>query len=307
MSDMRKTILVVDDVPDDIVILEEILKGEYQVKAVTNGEAALKIARSESPPDLILLDIMMPGMDGFEVCQNLKQDSVGAMIPVIFLTAKVAPVDEKAGFELGAVDYIRKPVDPEIVTTRVKAQLERKDQILRVSEVKYRRLFETAQDGIMIADTETGRILDANPSLATLIGLSLEGFLGKSLEDFEFLQTIMSQQQKLSETQRHKFVRYRDLPLRTYDGRSIYVEFISSAYRVNHREVMQLNIREITELVETERSRDKLSTKLSHYLATSPTVTYSFALQKGAAQWQWVSENTLNILGYSSEEALAPD
>ena len=307
MSDAKKTILVVDDVPDDIVILEEILKGEYQVKAVTNGEAALKIARSESPPDLILLDIMMPGMDGFEVCQNLKQDSVGATIPVIFLTAKVAPVDEKAGFELGAVDYIRKPVDPEIVTTRVKAHLERKDQILRVSEVKYRRLFETAQDGIMIADTETGRIIDANPSLATLMGLSLEGFLGKSLEDFEFLQTIMSQQRKLSETQRHKFVRYRDLPLRTYDGRSIYVEFVSSAYRVNHREVMQLNIREITELVETERSRDELSAKLSHYLATSPTVTYSFALQKGAAQWQWVSENILNILGYSSEEALAPD
>jgi PAS domain S-box-containing protein len=307
MNEKKSTILVVDDVPDDIVILEEILKGEYQVKAVTNGEAALKIARGENPPDLILLDIMMPGMDGFEVCQNLKENSGGATIPVIFLTAKVAPVDEKMGFELGAVDYIRKPVDPEMVKTRIRAHLDQKDQILRISEVKYRRLFETAQDGIMIVDTQTGRILDVNPSMATLLGLSQEGFLGMGIADFEFLKTIMSQQKRLSEAQKRKYVRYKDLPLATFDGRSIYVEFVSNAYRVNDREVLQLNIREITDLVEAEHERDIFSAKLSHYLATSPTVTYSFVLKEGAAQWQWVSENIGTILGYSSEEALAPD
>lgn len=307
MNETKSTILVVDDVPEDILILEEILKGEYQVKAVTNGEAALRIARGENPPDLILLDIMMPGMDGFEVCQNLKEDSHGATIPVIFLTAKVMPVDEKMGFELGAVDYIRKPVDPEIVKTRIKAHLEQKDQILRLSEVKYRRLFETAQDGIMIVDAQTGRILDVNPSLATLMGLSQEGFLGKSVQDFEFLRTIVSQQKRLSESQKRKYVRYKDLPLATFDGRSIYVEFVSNAYQVNHREVLQLNIREITDLVEAERERDQFSAKLSHYLATSPTITYSFVLKDGRAQWQWVSENIDAILGYSSGEALAPD
>jgi CheY-like chemotaxis protein len=180
MSDLKKKILVVDDVPDDIVILEEILKGEYQVKAATSGEAALKIARGDNPPDLILLDVMMPGMDGFEVCRNLKQDSTGSIIPVIFLTAKVMAQDEKTGFELGAVDYIRKPVEPEIVKMRIKSCLEQKDLALRVSEVRYRRLFETAQDGIMIVDTKTGAIVDVNPSMAAIMGLSQEAFLASA-------------------------------------------------------------------------------------------------------------------------------
>jgi PAS domain S-box-containing protein len=307
MNDMKKTILVVDDVPDDIIILEEILKGEYQVKAATNGEAALKIARGEGPPDLILLDIMMPGMDGFEVCRNLKQDSAGAVIPVIFLTAKVMAEDEKTGFELGAVDYIRKPVDPDIVKMRIKSCLEQKDSALRISEVRYRRLFETAQDGIMIVDKRTGAIVDVNPSMASIMGLSQEAFLGKRVSDLEFLRTIMSQHEALSEMQKRKYIRYKDLPLRTFDDRLIYVEFISTVYQVNNREVMQLNIREITDLVEAERERDELSTKLSHYLATSPTITYSFAVRKDTMKWQWVSENIGNILGYSSEEALAAD
>jgi len=307
MNDMKKTILVVDDVPDDIVILEEILKGEYQVKAATTGEAALKIARGDNPPDLILLDIMMPVMDGFEVCRNLKEDSAGAVIPVIFLTAKVMAQDEKTGFELGAVDYIRKPVEPEIVKMRIKSCLEQKDAALRVSEVRYRRLFETAQDGIMIVDMQTGAIIDVNPSMAAIMGLSQEAFLGKRISDLEFLRTIMSQQETLPESQRRKYVRYKDLPLKTFDDRLIYVEFISTAYRVDNREVMQLNVREITDLVEAERERDELSAKLSHYLATSPTITYSFILRNGVARWQWVSENVVGILGYSNEEALAPD
>jgi PAS domain S-box-containing protein len=307
MTEKKKTILVVDDVPDDIVILEEVLKGDYQVKAVTNGEAALRIARSDNPPDLILLDIMMPDMDGFEVCQNLKQDCVGATIPVIFLTAKTMTADEKMGLELGAVDYLRKPIDPEIVKTRVKSHLEQKDQALRISEIRYRRLFETAQDGIMIVDTLTGVVVDVNPSLAALMGLSQEVFLGKRISDLEFLKTIISQQESLSESQRRKYIRYKDQPLETFDGRKIYVEFVSNTYQVNRRELMQLNIREITDLVEAERERDEFSARLSHYLSTSPTVTYSLVLQEGTARWQWVSENIGTILGYTSEEALAPN
>jgi PAS domain S-box-containing protein len=307
MGESKKTVLVVDDVPDDIIVLEEILKGDYQVKAVTNGAAALKIAHGDKPPDLILLDVMMPDMDGFEVCRNLKQISSAASIPVIFLTAKVESKDEKEGFELGAVDYIRKPVDPEIVKTRVKAHLEQREQAILFSEVKYRRLFETARDGIMIVDLKSGAIIDVNPALATLMGCSQEAFLGKKIHDLEFLKVIMAQRKGLSETQRQQFVRYRDLPLETFDGRRIYVEFISSDYIVNDREVRQLNIREITDLVEAEHERDTYSSRLSHYLATSPTVTYSFTLDKGVAKWQWVSENIGSILGYTSEEALAPD
>lgn len=307
MNGRKQTILVVDDVPDDIVILEEILKSEYQVKAVTGGEAALEIARGGNPPDLILLDIMMPDIDGFEVCRRLKADSDGATIPVIFLTAKGESSDEKLGFELGAADYIRKPVDPEIVRSRIKANLEQKERALRISEVRYRRLFETAQDGIMIVDASTGAIVDVNPSMAGLMGLTQESYLGKRIEEFEFLRTIMAQQVGLSESQRGRYIRYKDLPLATFDGRRIYIEFIGKAYQVNGRDLVQLNMREITDLVVAERERDEFASRLSHYLSTSPAVTYSLVLKDGTMRWQWVSENVENILGYTSAEALAPD
>jgi CheY-like chemotaxis protein len=188
MDGRRKTILIVDDVPDDIAILEGILKPEYQVKAVTSGEAALAVARGPEPPDLILLDIMMPGIDGFEVCRRLKADSAGSAIPIVFLTAKTQPVDEKIGFELGAADYIRKPVDPDIVRSRVRVHLELKDQILRASEVKYRRLFETAKDGVIIIDADSDIVIDVNPSMAAMLGLSQEAFLENVSPTFSSLR-----------------------------------------------------------------------------------------------------------------------
>jgi putative two-component system response regulator len=87
-------------------------------------------------------------MDGFEVCRRtLKQDAAGAQIPVIFLTAKVMSADEKMGLELGAVDYIKKPIEPELVLARIRLRLEQKDQAIRSSEVRFRRLFETSMDG----------------------------------------------------------------------------------------------------------------------------------------------------------------
>lgn len=307
MNGNKQTILIVDDVPDDIVILDEILKKDYQVKAVTNGEAALKIARSENPPDLILLDVIMPEMDGFEVCRRLKEDSRGAMIPIIFLTAKVMAADEKLGFDLGAVDYIRKPIEPEIVRTRIKTHLEQKDRLLRASEVRFRRLFETSMDGVMIVDASSGMVVDANPSMARILGLSQEYFLGKHISEFELITNMLSQNSCIPELRQGKYVRYKEQPIHTVDGRAIFVDFMCNSYSVNNREVMQINLRDITDLISAEYERDDLSAKLSHYLSTSPTITYSIVLNTGSVRWQWVSENIRSILGYSSEEALAPD
>jgi signal transduction histidine kinase len=117
------TILVVDDTPDNLVLMSTLLMDTYKVKIANHGEKALQIARSEAAPDLILLDIMMPGMDGFEVCRRLKHDPRTANIPVIFLTARADVEDEKQGLELGAVDYITKPISPSIVLARVKNHL----------------------------------------------------------------------------------------------------------------------------------------------------------------------------------------
>lgn len=122
------TVLVVDDNPDNIDVLTGILRPYYKVKASVNGKLALKIATSKSKPDVILLDIMMPEMDGYEVCQKLKDNPLTRNIPVIFVTAKTEVKDEQKGFELGAVDYITKPVSMPLVLARVKTHLALYDQ-----------------------------------------------------------------------------------------------------------------------------------------------------------------------------------
>ncbi len=122
----RATILIVDDTPENLILMNNLLKDDYKVKVSNSGEKALKIVASDSPPDLILLDIMMPGMDGYEVCRRLKCDLSTSDIPIIFLTARSEMEDEKKGLELGAVDYIIKPISPHTVLARIKNHLELK-------------------------------------------------------------------------------------------------------------------------------------------------------------------------------------
>ncbi len=117
------TILLVDDSPDNLIMMSSLLRDTYNVKIASSGENALLIAISDTPPDLILLDIMMPSMDGYEVCWRLKKDRRTMNIPVIFLTSKTDVEDERKGLELGAVDFISKPINPEIVMARVKNHL----------------------------------------------------------------------------------------------------------------------------------------------------------------------------------------
>jgi putative two-component system response regulator len=119
----RPSILVVDDIPENLSRISDLLADHYTVRVAPNGARALKVAHSEHAPDLILLDIMMPDMDGYEVCRRLKADPATAGIPVLFLTAKVDEQDEQMGFDLGALDYITKPVSPPIVLARVRTHL----------------------------------------------------------------------------------------------------------------------------------------------------------------------------------------
>jgi len=119
----RKLVLIVDDTPTNVAVVSGVLKDSFRTKVATNGEKALAIATGAEKPDLILLDVMMPGMDGFEVCRRLKANPDTREIPIIFLTAKTDAVDEVKGFEVGAVDYIHKPFSAPIVLSRVKTQL----------------------------------------------------------------------------------------------------------------------------------------------------------------------------------------
>lgn len=117
------TILVVDDTPDNLMLMADLLKDRYRVKAANSGEKALHILQGDPLPDLILLDVMMPGLSGYDVAEQLQRDKRTQHIPIIFLTAMAATEDELHGLELGAADYITKPISPPIVLARVETQL----------------------------------------------------------------------------------------------------------------------------------------------------------------------------------------
>ena len=167
------TLLVVDDTPVNLIILGELLQPHYRVRAATSGKQALEIASSQPRPDLILLDVMMPEMDGYATLKALQDNPQTADIPVIFVTAMDSTEDEEHGLELGAVDYITKPVRPAIVLARVRAHLDLKyardwlqDQNAMLEAEIRRRMSENqlAQDVSILAlarlaetrDPETG-------------------------------------------------------------------------------------------------------------------------------------------------------
>jgi phosphoserine phosphatase RsbU/P len=122
-ADQKKTVLLVDDAPQNIQVMNSILKDTYKVRIATSGAKALELANATPPPDLILLDVLMPEMDGYEVCARLKKNSQTRDIPVIFLTVQTEIENETRGFEVGAVDYIHKPFSPAIVMARVHTHL----------------------------------------------------------------------------------------------------------------------------------------------------------------------------------------
>jgi PAS domain S-box-containing protein len=201
-NEARK-ILVVDDQPENIHILIEHLTDEYQVLFATSGQKALEIALSDSPPDVILLDIMMPSLDGFEVCSQLKSQDKTKEIPIIFVSALDQEIDEAKGLNLGAVDFITKPFRIPVVKARIKSVLRLKDEMERqailtrqlqdlnlnlekmvnekttalqqahanieASEKKYRTIYENSIEGIFETSPE-GLLISASPSLIRIMG-----------------------------------------------------------------------------------------------------------------------------------------
>ena len=187
-----QTVLVVDDVPHNVALLGTMLKERYRVKVAVNGEQALRVARMTPQPDLMLLDIMMPGMDGYEVCRQLKAETVTRDIPVIFLTARNDAEDEQQGLELGAADYIVKPFSPAIVMARVANQLAMKgvadflrDQNQYLEQEVFRRTEEvrTIQEVTILAlaslaetrDSATGNHLRRTQQYVRLLARQLKG------------------------------------------------------------------------------------------------------------------------------------
>jgi putative two-component system response regulator len=187
----RDTVLVIDDSPEILGIVNELLKPDYRLKASNGGEKGLRLAAAEPKPDIILLDIMMPDLSGYEVCRRLKADPATRDIPVIFLTAMNNEADEETGFALGAVDYIAKPISGPILRARVKTQLGVKrsadfikdKNVFLVGEVSKRgKELEFIQDVTILAlaslaetrDNETGNHLRRTQSYVRVLAEHLQ-------------------------------------------------------------------------------------------------------------------------------------
>lgn len=179
----KPRVLIVDDVPSNLDILAVSLRDDYQVQAATNGITALTIARRVPHPDLILLDVMMPEMDGFEVCRQLKQDPATRNIPVIFITAKAGEADEELGLTLGALDYVTKPFSVPVVKARVRnhVRLAMQEKQLRAEiaahkaareglEIAY-LVYSTTSQAMMLTDA-ADTIVAVNPAFTHLTGYS---------------------------------------------------------------------------------------------------------------------------------------
>ncbi len=188
----QATVLVVDDTPANLSLMNDLLASHCRVKVAASGARALKIAASDTPPDLILLDVMMPEMDGYEVCRLLKANPATRHIPVIFLTARADTQDEQRGFELGAVDYITKPISPPIVMARVRTNLTVKatadflrDKNLFLEQEVQRRTLELQdiQDVTILTmaslaetrDNETGNHIIRTQHYVRALALRLQG------------------------------------------------------------------------------------------------------------------------------------
>lgn len=185
------TILVVDDQPENLSVIGELLRPSYRIRAANSGAAALRVATTAPRPDLILLDVMMPDMDGYQVLEKLKENPATTDIPVIFVTALGAEQDEEHGFKLGAVDYITKPIKPVVLLARVHAQLELKhvrdwlaDQNTFLEAEVMRRIHDNllVQDVSLCAlaglaearDTDTGNHIFRTQNYVGILGKQLQ-------------------------------------------------------------------------------------------------------------------------------------
>lgn len=167
--DQRPRLLLVDDEPTNLQVLRHVLQADYRLLFATDGARALQVAR-EQLPQLILLDIMMPGMDGYAVCRALKADPATAGIPVIFITALDDSQDETAGFDVGGVDYLTKPVSPPVVRARVRTHL----SLVRMEELRETRLQIVQRLGraAEYKDNETGLHVIRMSHFAQLLALA---------------------------------------------------------------------------------------------------------------------------------------
>ena len=278
-------VLFLDDAPKDAEVCRELIidSGYNLYMDITATEKEFESFLRTSKYDVILSDFKLPGFDAFgalQLCNKICPD-----VPFICVSGAMGEETAVELLKLGAVDYILKDrlqrlpfaIERAIDDRKEKESRQKAEILLAASEMQYRRLFESAKDGILILNAETGKIVDVNPFLIELLGYSKEEFLEKEIWEIGFFKNIVANKDKFIELQQKKYVRYENLPLETSDGRKINVEFVSNVYRVNSHKVIQCNIRDITE---RKLAEDKLQESEKKYSSLFNSMNEGAVLHK---------------------------
>lgn len=277
----KADILVIDDTPENLALLSQILKDKgYKVRSVTKPSTGLRGARA-APPDLILLDVKMPDMDGYEVCKRLKADQRTHDIPVIFISALGELLDKVKAFEVGGVDYITKPFQVEEVLARLEThlticnlqkQLQTQNKKLQqeilertIAEEKFKIIFRSSPKPIAIATLAEGRFLDVNPSLLSLTGYSQTEIIGKTVTDLNPSITSQMYESAVQYLLKNSFFHNKEYEIYTKEGQNKTV-LISTELIDLSGVKCTLNI--INDITERKRMEDEFISLVSHELRT---------------------------------------
>ena len=272
-NDGALQILLVEDNPTDALLLQDALEQVRGVKITLIHVKRLDeaLARLQAEPfDAVLLDLGLPDSSGLETFNRTQ--SRYPNVPILVLSGLDNETLALTAVRDGAQDYLVKgTLDSILLARTIRYAIERKRtaEKLAVSELGYRRLFETAQDGIFILDADSGRIIDANPYLEKLLGYSTAEFIGKRLWEISPFRDKQANQAAFRTLREKGFIRYEDLPLATKDGRFIDVEFVSNIYGVGDKQVIQCNIRDISERKLAETALQENETKFRAIFETT--------------------------------------
>ena len=289
MSQERKhipkaDILAIDDTPENLALLSQMLteKG-YKVRSVTKGSTALRGAKA-APPDIILLDVKMPEMNGYEVCQHLKADARTRDIPVIFISALGDVFDKVKAFQAGGVDYITKPFQVEEVLARLSThltirnlqikleaqntQLQREIAEKTAAETKFAKAFRACPNPIAIATYESGQVLEVNKSFLQMSGYTVAEIINKNLAQIYSASALAIYQQALQKSDSQGFVRNLELEFQTKSGQ---LKTVLLSLELIELGGTKCTLQIMNDITERKRLENEFISLVSHELRTPMT------------------------------------
>jgi PAS domain S-box-containing protein len=311
LSDLVAILVVDDDRTLCRMVRNAFAGSSWRIlEAFTAQEARELIA--QEVVDVVLLDYHLPDTRDHSFLTELKSLYPG--ITVVMMTGDPAPELAAQLLSSGAAAYIRKPFSPKNIVeicrsardhsflSNIQNMLQKRTGELRDGETKYRRLFESAKDGILLLDAETGRILDVNPSLIELLGYPREELLQKTFWDIKAFKTMAASKGSFLKLQNQDYVRYEDRPVKTRDGRQVDVEFAANAYSVDDKKVIQCNVRDITGRKQAEEAIRRSEEKFLKAFSRNASLMAISTVEEG--RFLDVNDAFLKCTGYRREEVV---